>query len=336
MTVITATYRVVTPMFIGDADQKATSLRPPSIKGALRFWWRALNWGNCRKKAGSVSEALNHLHQEEQRLFGTAAVIEDKKSLGQGVFLLRVSNQPKIIIDNSWPTNNTGSGYLGFGIMESGQSSKKNYQPHREGIREGVDFELELYFKPGTNQTDVDAITETLKIWGLFGGLGSRARRGFGSVTLLKLNGQDTRLDQNAYRAAVKSVLANAVDTNSFPPYTALSRHSRFGILSTSQDARLAHNQAGLLYKAHRGQTSALRGTAKIPFGLPLRLPLQGVDLESRRASPLIFHIHALRDGSFAGAVLYLPAEFHHESRYQTADLENFYREVKRFIPMES
>ncbi len=43
MTVITATYRVVTPMFIGDADQKATSLRPPSIKGALRFWWRALN-----------------------------------------------------------------------------------------------------------------------------------------------------------------------------------------------------------------------------------------------------------------------------------------------------
>jgi hypothetical protein len=44
MKTLQATYRIVTPMFIGDAEQKATDLRPPSIKGALRFWWRALNW----------------------------------------------------------------------------------------------------------------------------------------------------------------------------------------------------------------------------------------------------------------------------------------------------
>lgn len=332
MTVLTATYHIVTPMFIGNAEQKADSVRPPSIKGALRFWWRALNWGRCLQETGKVNDALKLLYREERRLFGTAAVIENQQPLGQGVFLLRINQQPRIATDATWPINNTGSGYLGFGLMESGSSAKNNYQPHREGIREGIDFELELRFKPGTQQADIDAITETLRIWSLFGGLGSRARRGFGSVTLLKLNGQDARLERNSYEVAVKSVLDNAADTNSFPPYTALSRHSRFGILSISQDVRLAHNQAGLLYKAHRGQASALRGTAKIPFGLPL----QGVDLESRRASPLIFHIHALRDGSFAGAVLYLPAEFHHESRYQAADLEKFYREVKRFIPMES
>lgn len=40
---ITATFEIVTPMFLGDADQKATSIRPTAIKGALRFWWRALN-----------------------------------------------------------------------------------------------------------------------------------------------------------------------------------------------------------------------------------------------------------------------------------------------------
>jgi CRISPR-associated protein Cmr1 len=33
MTVISATYRVVTPMFLGDANQKATGLRPPSVRG---------------------------------------------------------------------------------------------------------------------------------------------------------------------------------------------------------------------------------------------------------------------------------------------------------------
>ena len=334
MTVITATYRIVTPMFLGGADQRATSLRPPSIKGALRFWWRALNWGRCLQRTGTVTTALQRLYQEERRLFGTAAVIENERTLGQGVFLLRVSQQPQIKIDRSWPQNNTGSGYLGFGLMESGDTAKNNYQPHREGIREGVDFGLELRFKPRTHPDDVDALIEALRAWSLFGGLGSRARRGFGSATLTTMNDRDVRLDRAGYESAVRAVLDKASPVQDFPPFTAFSGQSRFGILNTGAEARQVHNQAGLLYKNHRGQPSSLRGEAKIPFGLPL--PLQGVDLDNRRASPLLFHIHALSDGSFVAAVLYLPAEFHHDRRYQPADLETFYREVARFVPAEA
>ena len=332
MTVINATYRVVTPMFLGDANQKAANLRPPSVKGALRFWWRALNWGRCRRETGTTTEALKQLYREERHLFGAAAVIEDDRPLGQGAFLLRISQPSRIATDATWPTNNTGSGYLGFGLMESGNPGNNNYQPHREGIREGIEFGLELRFKPGTPSSDVEALRETLHAWNLFGGLGSRARRGFGSVTLIKMNDQDTRLDRIAYEAAAKAILPAVAGTTDFPPYTAFSGHARFGVLTTGHEARMTHNQAGLLYKAHRGQASTLRGAAKIPFGLPL----QGVDLDSRRASPLLFHIHALRDGSFAAAALYLPAEFHHERRYQPADLTTFYREVARFIPAEA
>lgn len=320
MTVINATYRMVTPMFLGDANQKATGLRPPSVKGALRFWWRALNWGRCRRKTGTVSEALKSLHQQEADLFGSAA---DEPGSGQGRFLLRVSQPSRIALETGWPQNNTGSGYLGYGLMAT------NDQLHREGLKEGADFRLELRFKPGTAASDVAALRETLHAWSLFGGLGSRARRGFGSVTLININDQDTRLDCITYEAAAKTMLQATAGTAEFPPYTAFSPHARFGILTTGNEARMTHNQAGLLYKAHRGQASTLRGAAKIPFGLPL----QGVDLDSRRASPLLFHIHALRDGSFAAAVLYLPAEFHHERRYQPPDLTAFYREVARFIP---
>ncbi len=323
MTVINATYRVVTPMFLGDANQKAANLRPPSVKGALRFWWRALNWGRCLQEAGAESAALTRLHCQEASLFGSAA---DEAGSGQGRFLLRVSQQPRVALETVWPQNNTGSGYLGYGLMAT------NDQLHREGLHEGVDFSLELRFKPKTEQADVDALTETLRTWSLFGGLGSRARRGFGSVTLLDLNGQDARLDQAAYETTAQCILTDAVAVEAFPPYTAFNAHARFGILAKGRNARETHNQAGLLYKAHRGQASTLRGAAKIPFGLPL----QGVDLDSRRASPLLFHIHALRDGSFAAAALYLPAEFHHERRYQPADLTAFYQEVARFIPMEA
>lgn len=35
MKTIEARFRIVTPIFIGDAEQKATAIRPPSIKGAL-------------------------------------------------------------------------------------------------------------------------------------------------------------------------------------------------------------------------------------------------------------------------------------------------------------
>ncbi|HPU57120.1 MAG TPA: type III-B CRISPR module RAMP protein Cmr1, partial [Verrucomicrobiota bacterium] len=46
MKTLTATYRIVTPMFLGGANPESQAeLRISSIKGALRFWWRALMWG---------------------------------------------------------------------------------------------------------------------------------------------------------------------------------------------------------------------------------------------------------------------------------------------------
>ena len=62
---ITASYQIVTPMFIGDAQQKATGISPASVKGVLRFWWRALNWGRIRSQHKEDNGALKQLHSEE-------------------------------------------------------------------------------------------------------------------------------------------------------------------------------------------------------------------------------------------------------------------------------
>ena len=40
---ITFHCEVITPMFIGNAIPGEVELRPTAIKGALRFWWRAMN-----------------------------------------------------------------------------------------------------------------------------------------------------------------------------------------------------------------------------------------------------------------------------------------------------
>jgi CRISPR-associated protein Cmr1 len=317
-----ATYRIVTPMFIGGADQTpADGIRPPSFKGALRFWWRALNWTRFRAIAPSDERGLVLLHGAEARLFGSAAKAE--QASGQSLFLLRVTRQPGTGREAGWPENNTGSGYLGYGLMATNEAA------HRIGIREGADFDVQLRFKPGATQDDAASVQEALQALGLFGGLGSRARRGFGSLTLVQLNGEDALLDATGFEQAAGGVLDSAQAVEAFPPYTAFTRQARFGVLATGSDPRRVHSQAGNQYRTHRGQASTLRGNDKIPFGLPL----QGIDADSRRASPLLFHVQALRQQQYAAAVLYLPARFHHDKRYQPSDLAQFNREVARFIP---
>jgi CRISPR-associated protein Cmr1 len=41
---IQATFQVTTPLFCGGADGSSAELRPSSVKGVLRFWWRACAW----------------------------------------------------------------------------------------------------------------------------------------------------------------------------------------------------------------------------------------------------------------------------------------------------
>jgi len=334
MNTLEATYSIVTPMFIGDAEQKATSLRPPSIKGALRFWWRALHWKSYLQKTHGHGEALQRLHEQEGRLFGQAARDEQNRQVGgQGCFILQVAQQPKLNPkENRWPENKTGSGYLGFGLMESGDKARHNYQAHRDALIETNQFTVSLIFKPNTPQADIDGIEKTLQVWGLLGGLGGRARRGFGSVSLVSFKRPQKQLEtfdynESQYRQQINNLLNDYRDVEDYPPYSALSQHTRFEIITAPDPkAREVHNSAGNAYKNHRGEPSDLRGADKIPFGLPL----QDVDLDNRRSSPLLFHIHPLTNKTYVAGVLYLPAEFHPE--YQQAYLTEFYQHVAAFL----
>lgn len=71
----------ITPMFMYGADGKTAELRPASIKGVMRFWWRAMN-GNL---------PLDELKKQEGEIFGSM----EKKS----------SFSIKIPKDNGIPEN---------------------------------------------------------------------------------------------------------------------------------------------------------------------------------------------------------------------------------------
>lgn len=311
---IKATFRIVTPMFLGDWKHGVgDGIRPPSVKGALRFWWRALSWKTAMEKSNNnENNALKWLHKEEARLFGAAA---GEGGGGQGVFLLRVTKQPNISNTISdWPKNPPpidGSTYMGFGLTESGKQQKGNYVPHRDGICENESFSIELKFKNNIPEDDIASIKKSIETFGLIGGLGSRIRRGFGSVALVEMDGEKINLGKQQYEETVKMLFGEfgAVGgTESYPPFTAFSSLCQKRIITTADDGRSAHNKAGKEYKKYRGMESTLRGEVKLPLGIPL----QGVtkDKDERRASPLFFHIHQV-ENSFLALAYSMPSKFH-------------------------
>ena len=144
MKTLSASFEIVTPMFIGGSDQQTAQLRPSSLKGALRFWWRALNWSRvCALHGSDQNAALRQLHADESRLFGHAAT---DNGGGQGVFLMQVSDLSVKEQKQPFGTGfDNGILYLlgqGLGSFRDGNHCL------RPGLAAGGSFDLRLLFRP--------------------------------------------------------------------------------------------------------------------------------------------------------------------------------------------
>lgn len=341
---IEASFKIVTPMFLGGADQSpGDGIRPPSVKGALRFWWRALHWGRCREQTDSDETALQRLHQQEVRLFGGLA-----EQGGQGRFLLSVPSKTfnchRKDFVHAQLNGHDAARYLGYGLMEAFSSNTKHTkagQLSRGCIDEDQHFNIKLLFRGGFDTS----IQQALIAMGLLGGLGSRVRHGLGSLSLqaLQKNGESiwsaptNKLD---YIKAVQNLLAECSVASDHPPFTAFSQHARIDVLlaDISPYALLnAFGHAELMYRSwgnngmvlntpseqrFKGDHDWSKGCRladfhpqRAVFGLPHNYgkpTTQQVNGEhhDRRSSPLLFHVHALSNKSFIGTSVFLPARF--------------------------
>lgn len=293
---ITATFEIVTPMFLGDSDQKATAIRPTSIKGALRFWWRAMN--------GHLD--LKMLAEKEAKLFGSTD--------GGGVFSLAVSSLGKFQVQTDWPPkdpNASSSSYMGYGLIQD----KTNIE-HREAIPAGLSFTVMLTFQSSINNEDKQSVQTAIEAFGLFGSLGSRARRGFGSVQISKINDikvptpTATNIKQ-WFKKNLPSDLKNKAQLN----HTAFGSDSYFALpdVLRTKGYKTTHSAMGSVYKQIRSQIPTKQ---RAVFGLPLK----NVNENLRRASPVFFKVIKNENGSFQGLVLFLPSQFHPD--FSSADFQ--------------
>jgi CRISPR-associated protein Cmr1 len=225
METIEATFKVVTPMFMSGADQSQAELRLPSIKGALRFWWRALAW----QRLGNVQA----IHAEENYLFGSA-----DQDVGQAAVLMKLTVlEAEDASQKSFDTRRyPGLPYLGYGVMDYNgnvinNNGERSYIP-------SVTFRLSLLFKPKVPQQHKETVVDALKLFGLIGGLGAKSRKGYGSVTLRQLEHKGEIWYAPTTLGSLQQAITNFKYKNQAPepPYTALSQASRFVIFEGESD----------------------------------------------------------------------------------------------------
>ncbi len=318
--------------FMGGANQdEKAELRAPSIKGALRFWYRAID-PDYRK--------------HEEKIFGST-------EHGQAGFLLRVSEKEvkRRPAENApWIRKNTA--YLGYGPITRDRKLKKPVAT-RPYIMPGSTFELLLYFKPNVEKPERIKVERALWALVTLGGLGSRSRKGFGSLMVewIPKESSESLTWQFETRAklssAIEKFLKDETVPGGLPQHTCFSRASRCIVVheaQTGEDALEWLGQEMLSYRSFKSRENVYgqkrfqgdhdlmrdyiaQGTTppspplRAAFGLPhnyfftsLNYAKGAVDLmdngkAGRRASPVIFHIQGLTNGKSCVVATFLPAQ---------------------------
>jgi CRISPR-associated protein Cmr1 len=163
---------LVTPVLGGAAVPRTIDavdiVRVPSIRGQLRFWWRALNVQRFKTPA--------ELYAKESALFGRAAEKEGGRS--------EVEICLHVLARGGCDTQDielgkTPGDYALF-PARSERKGKPDEKPPAPRRKPGTQFTLELR----APKERLEELCHVLRAWILFGGYGSRTRRGLGSLTV--------------------------------------------------------------------------------------------------------------------------------------------------------
>lgn len=344
-----AKFRVVTPLFMSGSDKSKAELRVPSIKGVLRFWWRALALG----RLGSVEK----VREDESRIFGSAG-----NDVGQAKIHLRLKlpkdidqYKDQILKYADGQPVGPGARYLGYGIVEAVPSRKRNTkegQVLRSCLKYPFDGVLSILIKNDTSEEDINSVVSALIAMSLFGGLGSRSRKGYGSFNLLELKLRNEviytmpkDIEDLKKRIGLFFKDHNISAYSGLPPYTAYSESTIVYIMESSVDPLRLLNSVGEAMQMYRswGRNGMVNGKPsernfqgdhnlaekaiktnvgthpqRAVFGLPHNYYFSSyqekVDVKparlERRASPMFIHIHELGNRQYVAVITIMPAVF--------------------------
>lgn len=198
--------KVVTPMFGGSDTPGEVDpdlpVRGSTVRGHLRFWWRA-----C---VGHTFESAADLFAEEARLWGTT--VKEQSPGGPSAVEIEVETQDPqqikirpcayyqdrpgkapelrwLISDTTNRDGSKGDPYdpLGYALFPfRGEMKNKRVIRQPSEMAEGVSFRLRIFRSPSKSSLDDASLRRQVEAavwaWITFGGIGARTRRGCGTL----------------------------------------------------------------------------------------------------------------------------------------------------------
>ncbi len=322
------TLELVTPAFLAGANQQAEDcdLRPATLRGLLRWWWRTMHagfvdaktlraleaaiWGDTHS-GGAVRVVVERIGENEPRPY-------DKRSKAE------FNDEQKISalgIPNGDARKTTqGLWYASYGMDEGGRNSRRQ----RHVLEPPASWRLRLIarrsrFESNGRELTAQQVLEQAQaaLWLLcrFGGVGSKAGKGFGSLSATDLSGWS--LDQvKGHAGDLRQQLGlNDVFTESIAVSASLEQ------MLEPVEATFAWpsiwfvmDQIGFAYQAFAKKYKHQR--VKMALGLPRRIgqpaqgvfrPTQPVTTQGRHTSPVRIHVDRT-DGGFLVRAIAFPA----------------------------
>lgn len=276
MTVFKIELRAVRPVFCRGRDEAAAEPRPPSLKGLLRWWYRAWHPEAVASQANNPTSPWS-----EPRIMGGTG-----PGMGQSAFLLRIESDSLPKAQSWWRPSTTGYAYLGFPFHQRSQGEQKDHR----FLPEGTTFTAVNVIR----RDDEEVARGLIAAWWLFahfGGLGARSRRGFGSLSIVGWSwpGREELLrslplawearDEKAWREAMIAGLSELLRWRGEVPWPRLHPHPHIGadaqLVLQSQpwaNGQSAHEHAGVVLAGER-RSLATHGAldGRVTIGLPFK-----------------------------------------------------------------
>lgn len=353
------TLTLVSPAFLAGADQTSEQdcdLRPATLRGLLRWWWRTLHagyvaadglraleaalWGNTRSgsllQLSVVPDVPGHPRHFDYR---------DKSDPRKRYDPNPAFRRAHALADR--PGNKTTQGlfYAAYGMDDQGKAGQRFH------LEPGTSWRVRIVARQGGFPSPTlvaDQARAALSLLCRFGAVGSKARKGFGSLEMTPGGPDLARCEAIAAdfrRAALNDSLQFRTDHATSP-----SLGNRLGPLEIPtrwSDAWYALDQIGYAYQAFTqrykhdpakralGLPRKVHGPRNEPFGgqrNPQRPPPLRGPRGDRHASPVHIHLGRADDTQLVVRVIAFPAadlpDLAESTRFLQAFLDDFGRDL--------
>jgi CRISPR-associated protein Cmr1 len=308
MNTITFECEIITPMFLAGADGKIPDLRAPSIKGALRFWWRAMHGylpiDDIKLPGGEVQKGLR---LQEIEVFGGGGENARRSSI-----IIRTTHPELSQVKTNFPIANISVNakgrlqsvnlleYLAYGTYDWDKQLRKNVF-QRPYYPVGEKFKIIVLFSG--NKSFQKTISECLYLMSVIGGIGSRSRNGYGR---LKINGISENIESADFVSFVSSL-----KKGSRSDYTAFSDEMK--LFRIKKRTNTWNDALFELAKAYRSARTSLDkphfGANRQYISSPLMIDNDNKSFLERHSKQYFFGIEKI-DTAYNGYFLFLPYRF--------------------------